>query len=355
MSPAETAEITLPFLSSAAFRSAATCTSSSSTCEMGNKSHEERDSGLNNNSEARDFVEGKDGLIVYEPLTNPDVLSAVQKIREQFEAEFQENPDLYISRDLEMIREDDYYIRRFLYPHDLDPEPAYHQFRDWMAWRKESGFEDASDQRFPIEFFQIGALFPYLSDKEGTLLLYMRFKVYRRIDILDQAIKQFVVYNMDLLDSQARKERGWAVVFDTQGAGVAQIDFDMLVFLFKTVKQYYPWGMKYVCVYELPWILHGAWKITQRLLPQDATRLFRFCNRKNITDLIDSHNLPDFMGGQCEKDYRLVPQGCRPAEQVAADEMGLTSEQVKSVKKHFDKHFADSRTSSRAPHASSAS
>jgi hypothetical protein len=300
---------------------------------------------LNNNPEDHPFVEGKNGLIVYDPETNPDIISAVNHIREKFLEEYELNPDVYIGRDVEMIRKNDYFIRRFLYPHDLDAEAAYEQFREWMEWRKESRFEEATDQSFPIEFYEIGALFPYLTDKNGTLLLYMRFKVYRRIEVLDQAIKQFVVYNMDKLDSSAGKERGWAVVFDTQGAGVAQIDFDMLLFLFRTVKQYYPWGMKYVCIYELPWILHGAWKITQRLLPQDAVQLFRFCNKNNITDLIDPENLPDFMGGECTKDYRAAPAGCRSAEEVASDEMGLTADQVKSVKKHFEKHFAAASSS----------
>lgn len=312
---------------------------------MGKKNKETPDPNQNNNPDARPFVEGKDGLIVYEPETNPDIISAVRHVRGKFLSEYELNPDAYIAQDVEMIKRDDFYIRRFLYPHDLEADAAYEQFREWMAWRKEVGFEGACDQRFPIEFYQIGALFPYLTDREGTLLLYMRFKVYRRIDVLDQAIKQFVVYNMDRLDSTARKERGWAVVFDTQGAGVAQIDFDMLVFLFKTVKQYYPWGMKYVCIYELPWILHGAWKITQRLLPQDATRLFKFCNKGNIEELIDPQNLPDFMGGECAEDYRSVPAGCRPAEEVASEEMGLTADQVKSVKKHFEKHFAESTRS----------
>jgi hypothetical protein len=294
-------------------------------------------------TETRKFVEGKDGLIVWEPETNQEVTDAVQRIRSRFLEEFELNPDLYIKTDVDMIQEHDYFIRRFLYPHDLNPEPAYEQFRVWMEWRKEVGFENASPTRFPMEFYQIGALFPYGTDKDGTLLLYMRFKVYKRLDILDKAIKQFVVFNMNQLDYEAKRERGWAVVFDTQGAGLAQVDFDMLIFLFKTVKQYYPWGMKYVCIYELPWILHGGWKITQKLLPQDATRLFKFFNRNNITELIDPENLPDFMGGSCEQDYCQVPEGCRPAEEVGEEEMGLTIDQVASVKKHFEKHFAEAR------------
>ena len=295
-------------------------------------------------AENRNFVEGKDGLIIYDPEINPQVLAAIQEIREKFLTEYELNPHLYSAEDVDMIRKENFFIRRFLYPHDLDPVPAYEQFREWMAWRKSSGFETASEQRFPREFYQIGALFPYLTDKDGTLLLYMRFKVYRRIEVLDRAIKQFVVFNMDRLDSTARKERGWAVVFDTQGAGVAQIDFEMLVFLFKTVKQYYPWGMKYVCIYELPWILQGAWKITQRLLPHDATRLFMYHNKNTISDLIERNSLPDFMGGDCKLDYRKVPEGCRSAEEVAAEEMGLSADEVKSVKKHFEAHLLTGET-----------
>lgn len=286
-------------------------------------------------------VEGKDGLMVVDPENNPQVVAAVSEIRAKFLEEYESHPHLYIASDVPMITKYDYFIRRFLYPHNLDPEPAYEQFRTWMAWRKDIGFERSSDTRFPMEFYQIGALFPYATDREGTLILYMRFKVYKKLDILVEPIKQFVVYNMNKLDAQAKRERSWAVVFDTRGAGIAQVDFDMLIFLVRTVKQYYPWGLKYVAIYELPWLLQGAWKITQNLLPRDATRLFRFYNQTTIKELIAEENLPDFMDGSCPQDYRAVPEGARPAEEVASEELGMTSEQVQTVKKHFEKHFAD--------------
>lgn len=283
-------------------------------------------------------VIGRDGKSrIRNPSKNPEIKALVQQIREQFLDEYDVNPEFYIEQDIQKIKQHDYFIRRFLYPHDLDPVPAYEQFRTWMAWRKEVGFEEASDQRFPLEFYQIGALFPYLPDRDGVHLLYMRFKVYRKLDILDKAIKQFIIYNMDKLDSMSMRERSWAVVFDTRGAGLSQIDFDMLIFLFRTIKQYYPWGMKYVCVYELPWLLQGGWKLTLKVLPEDATRLFRFCNKSNITELIAPENLPDFMGGSGAKDYREIPEGCRPSEEIGALEMGLTPDEVKTVKKHFEK------------------
>lgn len=137
---------------------------------------------INNNEEnvvldETKIVEGKNGLKVVDPENNPTIVNAVSQIRQQFLTEYQTNPTLYIENDVKMISQCDYYIRRFLYPHDLDPKPAYEQFRTWMQWRKEVGFEDVSDQRFPMEFYQIGACFRYLPDKDGTLLMYCQLKV----------------------------------------------------------------------------------------------------------------------------------------------------------------------------------
>ena len=295
----------------------------------------DRDNGV------RRVVEGKNGLMVYDPENNPKVVDAVNEIRNKFLVEFEANPQLYIENDLKLIKSNDYFIRRFLYPHDLDPKPAYEQFRTWMQWRKDIGFEDKGDHRFPMEFFQIGALFTYRQDKQGTRILYMRFKVYKKLDILVEPIQRFVVYNMNKLDELGGRERSWAVLFDTRGAGIAQVDFDMLIFLVKTVKQYYPWGLKYVAIYELPWLLQGAWKITQNVLPEDATRLFKFYDRNSIKELIDVKDLPDFMDGECTDDYRAVPDGCQPAEVIGQKELGLSSQDVKKVIKHFEKHLKD--------------
>src|SRR5687768_6971778 len=100
-------------------------------------------------------------------------------------------------------------------------------------------------------------------------------------------------------------------------------------------------GLKYVAIYELPWLLQGAWKITQNLLPQDATRLFKFYNRDSIKQLIHPSDLPDFMDGTCGDDYRRVPDGCLGAETIGERELGLSAEQVQKVKQHFEKHLTD--------------
>ena len=139
-------------------------------------------SSVNNNTEdclytKKRVVEGRDGVLIVDPENNPKIIEAVNEIREKLLQEYEENAHLYIEKDIEMISTCDYYIRRFLYPHDLNASAAYEQTRQWLAWRKDEGFQDATDQRFPREFYQIGACFRYLPDKDGTLLMYCRFKV----------------------------------------------------------------------------------------------------------------------------------------------------------------------------------
>lgn len=75
------------------------------------------------------------------------------------------------------------------------------------------------------------------------------------------------------------------------------------------------------------------------MLPQDATKLFKFYNRDTIKELIDESNLPDFMDGTCTDDYRTVPAGCKTAEELGESELGLTADQVGKVKKHFAKYL----------------
>lgn len=121
----------------------------------------------------RRTVEGRDGTMV--DIDSEKVVNAVRQIRCNFLEEYAANPHLYIARDIELIKNNDYFIRRFLYPHDLDASTAYEQFRTWMAWRKEVGLQKACDERFPKEFFQIGALFPCKLNTNDNVALELSF------------------------------------------------------------------------------------------------------------------------------------------------------------------------------------
>ena len=70
--------------------------------------------------------------------------------------------------------------------------------------------------------------------------------------------------------------------------------------------------MKYVIVYDLPWLLSAVQKMVFAMIPEEAKRQIFFKTKKNISQLIPKCKLPDYMGGHCKTNYRAVPEGCLP-------------------------------------------
>jgi hypothetical protein len=70
--------------------------------------------------------------------------------------------------------------------------------------------------------------------------------------------------------------------------------------------------VRYVIVYDLPWLLSAVQKMVFAMIPEEAKRQIFFKNKKNVCKLIPKSKLPDYMGGHCRVDYKAVPQGCHP-------------------------------------------
>lgn len=107
-----------------------------------------------------------------------------------------------------------------------------------------------------------------------------------------------------------------SIVFDCTGGGLVNADMDMLMFIFTTLNNYFPKGLSYLLVHELPWILKPFWHIAKAWIPEDKRELIKFSDSRTIFEYVDRENLPDFMGGTCERDYRAAPENCTTLEQA---------------------------------------
>lgn len=106
-------------------------------------------------------------------------------------------------------------------------------------------------------------------------------------------------------------------MFDCTGGGLANADMDTLFFLASTLFNYFPKGLSYLLVHNLPWILKPFWHIAKAWVPQEYKQLVQFSSPQTIYEYIDKENLPDFMGGTCKRDYRALPDNCTTLEQAA--------------------------------------
>ncbi|XP_054157655.1 motile sperm domain-containing protein 2-like [Oppia nitens] len=269
--------------------------------------------------------------------SSEELQESVCKIRELFVEDYEQNKELYFDGDVERIKEDDWYVQRFLLRNKRQIEPSLEMLKNCMRWRHELQIPVLKETDFPQEFYKIGGVFSYCKDRDGNGMIYMRIKLHRKIPELDLALKQFVIYTMNKVDVEVNGN-GMAIVFDCKDAGVSNVDMDMLWFLISSMNKYYPKGLSYILVYELPWILNAVWKIAKSWIPEEQRKLIKFANKDDIENYVDKQNLPDFLGGVCDREYRVVPKGCPTAEEVAKNR-GLTDKEIEKIRKIFESHL----------------
>lgn len=128
------------------------------------------------------------------------------------------------------------------------------------------------------------------------------------------------------------------IVFDCSGAGLASADMEMLFFILTILMNYFPKGLSYILVHELPWILKPIWLIARAWIPEEHRDMIKFSNSRTIYEYVDKENLPDFMGGTCEIDYRKAPENCTTLRE-ASKLYGIEPEVVKRVLKKFAEYL----------------
>lgn len=159
-------------------------------------------------------------------------------------------------------------------------------------------------------------------------MVYMRTCMHRKVPELEEFEKKFLMRTFDKVD-KLTDGNGFAIVFDLTGTGYSNVDLDFLRFLIDCTS-YYPVGLKYILVTNLPWILNAVRKTVMLIMPESLVGILRFASGDQIFEYIAKENVPDFLGGTCRRNYRQVPQGSRPVEKLV-EEFGYSEEDVKRI------------------------
>lgn len=265
--------------------------------------------------------------------SNSKSAQALIEVRKRFLEYAERNPDKVNDRDKNKLATDDWYLKRYLLARNRRVKDTLDMLRKTMEWRNEFGIHISEDAMFPLEFYKIGALFPYENDKKGNLVLYLRIKYHRKIVEMVEVEKHFLVHTFEKID-RITDGQGLVILFDCQGAGYANCDVDFLQFLISCATEHAPVGLQYIIVYRLPWVMNAFWSLARKLLPTYLANRVRFCDEKTITDYIEPSNLPDFMGGSCQRNYRWIPPGC-PSVFKLANAHGITDAEIAKILPQF--------------------
>jgi len=259
----------------------------------------------------------------------------IAEVRRLVLQEVEKDPSKYEEEDVRRFKESDWLVTRYILRKKGDVKAAAEMVINTAKWRKELQMIHWKDTDFPELMYKSGSMFPYARDKRGNTCIYIRCKFHQRINKFIDLEKKFILHVVNRVDKEI-DGRGLMIVWDMGGAGLANADFDMLWFLVSALINYNPKWLNYILVYDLPWILRGAWKVAQTMVPEDQRKLIRLCNGKDIHEYIDPENLPDYIpGGTCTINYRKAPKGCKSFEEVGK-EYGMTKEDIDKVLKIYE-------------------
>lgn len=259
-----------------------------------------------------------------------DYSHLTKELRELILADIKEDSARFSQEDIQRAYNDDWFIARYLLRNKLDIKSSHQMLRKAMEFRNSPLI---SIKEFPEEFYKIGALFLYEPDRKGNIPVYMRIRMNQKIPLVAQFLKSFLFRIIEEAD-QIAGGKGIVLLFDLQGAGINNVDMDLLFFVITTLVNYFPKGLSYMLVHELPWVLRSFWHIAKQWLPDDHKELVKFSDSQTIYEYFTEENLPDFIGGTCKRDYRAIPSNSITISQVAK-RWNLNEDELYRIKKKF--------------------
>ncbi|XP_015908629.2 motile sperm domain-containing protein 2 isoform X3 [Parasteatoda tepidariorum] len=206
------------------------------------------------------------------------------------------NYDDYEQCDIDKIRNDDAYCKRYINHKKGNFDAALEMVDEALKWRKSFGVKDVTAASIPREFFEAKAVFPYNKDKENNPIIMLLVRFHKKAPDFAKELRRFVIYWVELMEEQTKGGR-MSVIMSCEGAGLSNLDLDLIKFLITLFRSYYPDSLAHILIYEFPWILNPAWKIIKAWLPEDFVEKIKFVNKTTVQNFVTAENLPVDMGG----------------------------------------------------------
>lgn len=215
--------------------------------------------------------------------------------------------DVFDSRDINRIRTEDAYVERFfMHVYDLpgsQEDNAVNMAVNTFKWRKELKVNDVTMEQLNPRLKGHGELYVHGRDKDGKVLMVFAVKKHIKGTEKMDDLKTFFIYMMERIDRENNGDQ-LTLVFDCAGCGLKNMDMELIQYMIQVFKDYYPWSLNYILVFEMPWVLNAAWKIIKTWLPAGAVKKIKFLTKGNIGEYVADDQRPPAWGGTDDWEYQ---------------------------------------------------
>ncbi|CAH1155749.1 unnamed protein product [Phaedon cochleariae] len=230
--------------------------------------------------------------------------------------------------DLERVKTSDDWLQRFLLHNDGDQTLALKMLWTSVTWRLENNVNELSESKCKMELLCSGAFYPFGADIDGCVLLVFKCKKHVKGAVEMAEIKKCILYWFERIERLVKGNQ-ITIFFDMEGCGLSNMDLELIKYLINLFKEYYPYFLNYILIFEMPWILNAAFKIVKSMLPEKAVEKIKFISKKDIKTYVGSEHILTCWGGDNTYTFDFVSEPQTEIEPVPT--AGLTT----NKKVHF--------------------
>ncbi|XP_044762563.1 motile sperm domain-containing protein 2-like [Coccinella septempunctata] len=237
-------------------------------------------------------------------------------------------------KDLQRVKKDDNWLKRFLKHNDFKQKESFQMLWTVLQWRKENNVNDICEENVSMEILVSGGFFPRGKDIDGCTLLIFKCKEYVKNQYEPEVTRRTVLYWMERLERQTNGQP-ITLFFDMEKCGLANMDLDFTKYLIGLFKDYYPFFLNYVIVFEMPWILSAAFKVIKSWLPERAVKKIKFVSRSDLEKFVPKDQALTCWGGEDDYTFRFE------SEEKVDEETLNSNTNNRKVRFHDAKQMSD--------------
>ncbi|KDE03602.1 hypothetical protein MVLG_05937 [Microbotryum lychnidis-dioicae p1A1 Lamole] len=217
---------------------------------------------------------------------------------------------------------DPYTVFRFCRRARFSAPAAYKLLQATLSYRLSSSFTSLSHQSIDPIYLETPLFFfhPSLRDRFGRPcgVLNLR-RVTRTEDGQLDELKNFVKFGWEVArkwltalskEADKQEEEGKdqvmlqiVMIVDLEGAGMANLEFELLPFFMDMLKQHFPGMVGAIFVLNYGWMYAGMWQLAKRVLPNTALERILFPTKTDLLEFFDEDHLLIEHGGKVDYEY----------------------------------------------------
>jgi len=222
----------------------------------------------------------------------------ISQVREQASKLFEKNGlHNYSQEDISRLQQDEVVDQFWLHTYWFSGEQldeTVNMIEKTFKWRKDFGVNQISKESLKNELLEGGSMSVREEmDKCGNNILVKSVRKHFKNAETAEEMKKVIIFLLEEIRKNNFSQRT-TLVFDCAGAGLKNVDMDIIKFLIHIFENYYPNMLEKILVYDLPWILNPVLTIIKALLPPPAAKMLHMVTRRDVGDhLTDTSWLGD--------------------------------------------------------------